>query len=78
MVQQSAGRRRSITEVIMILKLLLELLAVVPATTDDLLGIVQELHGSDPTAQKVANIATAAAKIAEHASAVVAGASNEG
>jgi hypothetical protein len=56
----------------MLLKLLLELLYLTPALTDDVEKVIQEFHSTDPTGQKVAVIAQTAAAIADTAAQVIA------
>lgn len=55
----------------MLLKILLELIGISPALIGDVEAILAEIHTSDPTGTKVANIATIATAIATTAVKVV-------
>ena len=55
----------------MLLKLLVEILALVGASAGKITDVLTEVHSSDPTGTKVANAATAAASIVAAASAVI-------
>lgn len=55
----------------MLLRLLLELLALVGNSAEEVQAIANEVHSSDPTGTKVAKIATAAGTIAAGAAAVI-------
>ena len=55
----------------MILKLVLELLHLIPELEEQIKACLVELHSSDSTGKKVANIATITAVIAGSAASVV-------
>lgn len=53
------------------LKLLLELIALVPATEQQVNAALSEIHSSDTTGTKVSSIATIVAVIAQEAGKVI-------
>ena len=63
-----------ILEKIVLIRLILEALALLPTLGQDLSQAMQEMHSSDPTQKKVANVAAAVAQMASSAATVLNGA----